>query len=29
MHADPIIHIADVWKTYQMGVEEVHALRGL
>ena len=26
---DPIIHIADVWKTYQMGVEQVHALRGL
>ncbi|MEM1043724.1 MAG: ABC transporter ATP-binding protein [Bacteroidota bacterium] len=29
MQADPIIHIADVWKTYQMGVEQVHALRGL
>ena len=27
--SEPIIHIADVWKTYQMGVEEVHALRGL
>jgi len=26
---DPIIHIEDVWKTYQMGVEQVHALRGL
>ncbi len=26
---NPIIHIADVWKTYQMGVEQVHALRGL
>jgi putative ABC transport system ATP-binding protein len=25
----PIIHIEDVWKTYQMGVEQVHALRGL
>ena len=24
-----IIHIEDVWKTYQMGVEKVHALRGL
>jgi putative ABC transport system ATP-binding protein len=24
-----IIHIEDVWKTYQMGVEQVHALRGL
>ena len=27
--SEPIIHIADVWKTYQMGVESVHALRGL
>ncbi|MEP0545640.1 MAG: ABC transporter ATP-binding protein [Rhodothermales bacterium] len=26
---DPIIRITDVWKTYQMGVEKVHALRGL
>jgi putative ABC transport system ATP-binding protein len=26
---DPIIHIENVWKTYQMGVEQVHALRGL
>ncbi len=26
---DPIIHIEQVWKTYQMGVEQVHALRGL
>ena len=25
----PIIHIEDVWKTYQMGIEQVHALRGL
>ena len=29
MKSDPIIHISDVWKTYQMGVEKVHALRGL
>ncbi len=29
MQPDLIIHIADVWKTYQMGVEQVHALRGL
>ncbi|HEX9951682.1 MAG TPA: ABC transporter ATP-binding protein [Rubricoccaceae bacterium] len=25
---DPVIDIADVWKTYQMGAETVHALRG-
>ena len=25
---EPVIDIADVWKTYQMGVETVHALRG-
>ncbi len=24
----PVIDIADVWKTYQMGAETVHALRG-
>ncbi len=29
MQTDPIINISDVWKTYQMGVEQVHALRGL
>src|SRR5690606_37922328 len=30
LHADdPIIHIEEVRKTYQMGVEQVHALRGL
>ncbi|MEM9998964.1 MAG: ABC transporter ATP-binding protein [Bacteroidota bacterium] len=26
---DPVIRIEDVWKTYQMGTQEVHALRGL
>ena len=26
--AKPVIDIADVWKTYQMGSETVHALRG-
>ena len=24
----PVIEIADVWKTYRMGTQEVHALRG-
>ena len=24
----PVIEITDVWKTYQMGTQEVHALRG-
>ncbi len=27
--AQPIIHIQEAWKVYQMGVEEVQALRGL
>ncbi|MEM8602050.1 MAG: ABC transporter ATP-binding protein [Bacteroidota bacterium] len=26
---DPVIRIEDVWKTYEMGTQEVHALRGL
>ena len=24
----PVIEIDDVWKTYSMGTQEVHALRG-
>ncbi|MDX1418882.1 MAG: ABC transporter ATP-binding protein [Rubricoccaceae bacterium] len=28
-HAPPIIQIEDVWKTYPMGTQLVHALRGL
>jgi hypothetical protein len=24
----PIIHAEDLWRTYQMGAEEIHALRG-
>ena len=26
--AEPVILIEDVWRTYRMGVEEIHALRG-
>jgi putative ABC transport system ATP-binding protein len=26
---DVLIHIEDLWKTYQMGSEEIHALRGV
>jgi putative ABC transport system ATP-binding protein len=26
---DVMIHIEDLWKTYQMGSEEIHALRGV
>jgi putative ABC transport system ATP-binding protein len=26
---DALIHIEDLWKTYQMGSEEIHALRGV
>jgi putative ABC transport system ATP-binding protein len=26
---DFLIHIEDLWKTYQMGAEEIHALRGV
>lgn len=29
MAADIVIELRDVWKTYQMGAVEVHALRGL
>jgi len=25
----PIIHTEDLWRTYQMGSEEIHALRGI
>jgi putative ABC transport system ATP-binding protein len=25
----PIIHTEDLWRTYQMGAEEIHALRGV
>jgi putative ABC transport system ATP-binding protein len=25
----PIIHAEDLWRTYQMGAEEIHALRGV
>ena len=25
----PIIHTEDLWRTYQMGSEEIHALRGV
>ena len=24
-----IIHAEDLWRTYQMGAEEIHALRGV
>jgi putative ABC transport system ATP-binding protein len=24
---DPVIRMANIWKTYQMGTEELHALR--
>jgi putative ABC transport system ATP-binding protein len=27
--AGPIIHTEDLWRTYQMGAEEIHALRGV
>ena len=27
--AGPIIHTEDLWRTYQMGSEEIHALRGV
>jgi putative ABC transport system ATP-binding protein len=27
--AGPIIHAEDLWRTYQMGSEEIHALRGV
>ena len=27
--SDALIHIEDIWKTYQLGSEEVHALRGV
>jgi putative ABC transport system ATP-binding protein len=27
--AGPIIHAQDLWRTYQMGAEEIHALRGV
>ena len=26
---DPIIRAEDLWRTYQMGAEEIHALRGV
>ena len=25
----PIIHAEDLWRTYQMGAEEIQALRGV
>ena len=25
----PLIYTRDLWKTYRMGTEEVHALRGV
>ena len=25
----PIIHAEDLWRTYEMGAEEIHALRGV
>ena len=28
-NGDVLIHIEDLWKTYQMGAEEIHALRGV
>jgi putative ABC transport system ATP-binding protein len=28
-NGDDLIHIEDLWKTYQMGAEEIHALRGV
>ena len=28
-YAGPIIHAEDLWRTYQMGSEEIHALRGV
>src|SRR5206468_1661574 len=28
-HTGPIIRAHDLWRTYQMGVEEIHALRGV
>ena len=27
--AGPVIHTEDLWRTYQMGSEEIHALRGV
>jgi putative ABC transport system ATP-binding protein len=27
--AGPVIHAEDLWRTYQMGAEEIHALRGV
>jgi putative ABC transport system ATP-binding protein len=27
--SDILMHIEDLWKTYQMGAEEIHALRGV
>lgn len=29
MSAEAIIRIRDVWKTYRLAAEEVHALRGV
>jgi putative ABC transport system ATP-binding protein len=28
-NGEVLIHIEDLWKTYQMGTEEIHALRGV
>jgi len=28
-NGEVLIHIEDLWKTYQMGAEEIHALRGV
>ena len=28
-YAGPVIHTEDLWRTYQMGSEEIHALRGV
>ena len=28
-HANVLIETGDLWKTYQMGAEEIHALRGV
>jgi len=28
-HAGPLIRAEDLWRTYQMGAEEIHALRGV
>src|SRR5512141_210556 len=27
--SEPLIHIEDIWKTYTLGDEQVHALRGV